>query len=67
MTTTGTIENQEVFSKAHDVAYDEIKAMIQKQVITDYKVLPLSVLRKKIHQCTAETKSPIQELPFKKN
>ena len=33
--------------KAHDVAYDEIKAMIQKQVITHHKVLPLSVLREK--------------------
>ena len=47
MTTGDTKENQEVFSKAHDVAYDEIKAMVQKQVITDHKVLPLYVLQEK--------------------
>ena len=31
--------------KAHAAAYSEIKAMIQKQVITEHKVLPLSMLR----------------------
>ena len=31
--------------KAHAAAYSEIKAMIQKQVITEHKVLPLSILR----------------------
>ena len=33
--------------KAHAAAYSEIKSIIQKQIITDYKVKPLSVLREK--------------------
>ena len=40
-------ESQEVMLKAHAAAYSEIKSIIQKQIITDYKVKPLSVLREK--------------------
>ena len=40
-------ETQEVLSKAHTSAYDIIRMMIQKDVIGDHKVLPLSVLREK--------------------
>ena len=38
-------EKQELLYKAHAAAYSEIKAMIKKQVITEHKVLPLSVFR----------------------
>ena len=31
--------------KAHVAAYKEIKAMIQKQVIAEHKILPLLMLR----------------------
>ena len=40
------IENQEML-EGHAAAYSEIKSIIQKQIITDHKVLPLSVLREK--------------------
>ena len=33
--------------KAHAGAYSEIKSIIQKQIITDHKVLPLSARREK--------------------
>ena len=36
-------EKQELLCKTHAAAYSEIKAMIQKQVITQHKLLPLSV------------------------
>ena len=41
------IESQEVMLKVHAAAYSEIKSIIHKQIITDHKVLPLSVLREK--------------------
>ena len=40
-------ETQKLLCKAHAVAYSEIKVMIQKQVITEHKALPLLVLRDK--------------------
>ena len=40
-------ESQEVMLKAHAAAYSEIKSIIQKQIITDHKVLLLLVLRGK--------------------
>lgn len=42
---TESKENQELLCKAHAATYSEIKAMIQKKVITEHKILPLSVLR----------------------
>ena len=41
------IESQELMLKAHTAACSEIKSIIQKQIITDHKVLPLSELREK--------------------
>ena len=38
-------EKQELLCKAHAAAYSEIKAIVKKQVITEHKVLPLSVFR----------------------
>ena len=35
-------EKQELLRKGHATAYSEIRAMIQKQVLTEHKVLPLS-------------------------
>ena len=40
---TDVKEKQEVLCKTHAAAYREIKPIIQKQVITQYKILPLSV------------------------
>ena len=41
------IKNQDLMWKAYAAAYSEIKSIIQKQIITDHKVLPLSALREK--------------------
>ena len=38
-------KKQELLCKAHVAAYKEIKAMIQKQVIAEHKILPLLMLR----------------------
>ena len=41
------IKNQDLMWKAYAAAYSDIKSIIQKQIITDHKVLPLSALREK--------------------
>ena len=60
------IENQEVMLKAHAAAYSEIKSVIQKQIITDHKVLPLSALSEKCINELLEQNQPNNDVRSKK-
>ena len=52
--------------QAHVAAYSEIKSIIQKQIITDHKVLHLSVLREKYINELLEQNQPNNDFQSEK-